>query len=290
MKKLKYFLLTILLTVTGCLENDTMDNIEIQTTSYPIQYVTERLYGDHGTVKNIYPSGSNFDDSISDKLLEDYSSTSLFIFNGLDDKDNEYLSKMHSYNKKLKIINASSSIDKQDVYGLKSESAWLDPLNLLSMAWSIKVGFEEFTDSAYLLNDINTNYQVLRQDLIQLNADYHDTANRATKKTIVVSDDAFLFLTKYGIQVISLDEGNNGLDKNIYTVKDMLKNKEVSYIYTTEGKTVNDTVLSIQKENEVELVELHNLFSRTEEEYNQDADYLTLMRDNLERLKKQLYD
>ena len=58
----KYFfiiaLILILSTLTGCIKTDKMDDINIVTTIYPIEYVTNRLYGDNSTVKSIYPINS----------------------------------------------------------------------------------------------------------------------------------------------------------------------------------------------------------------------------------------
>ncbi len=115
-------------------------------------------------------------------------------------------------------------------------------------------------------------------------------AKTANKNTIVVSNDAFLYLEKYGITVISLEENENLTQKNIYTVTNMIKKGDISYIYTVKGEKVNKTITSIQKETNVELIELHNLYTRTEEEATKGEDYLSLMKNNLEALKKQLYN
>ena len=59
MKKIKHLLFIILfipLFLTGC-TNDSMDNIEIIVTNYPNEYVVKHLYGDHATIKSIYPDG-----------------------------------------------------------------------------------------------------------------------------------------------------------------------------------------------------------------------------------------
>ena len=266
-----------------------MEDIDIETTAYPIQYVTERLYQEHGNIKSIYPNGSTKEETVSDKLLEDYSANDLFIFVGANKKEQDYLSKMLEHNKKLKMIDASISMSKETINLQNMESLWLDPMNLLTMANDIKKGFEEYTSSAYLINDIEENYQVLKQDLIQLDADYSDMASRANKKTIIVTRDAFQYLEKYGIEVISLEENENLTEKTIHTAEEKIKNKEILYIYTLPNEEVSDTVKRITQNQEVTFLELHNLYARSEEEASQDLDYLSLMRNNLEALKKELY-
>lgn len=288
MKKIKYLLLllSILILPTGCLENDSMEDVNIRATAYPIQYISERLYSKHSKITSIYPNGSSMEETVSDKLLKDYSSADLFIFNGNSEKEMDYVYKMRNSHNSLKLIDASSSL----VFEHSVEELWLDPMNLLTMANSVKKGFEEYIKSAYLTNEISENYKNLKQDLIQLDADYRDMAKTANRKTIVVSNDAFLYLEKYGITVISLEENENLTSKNIYTVTNMIKNGDISYIYTTHGEKVNDTIASIQEETDVELLELHNLYTRTEDEATKGEDYLSLMKNNLELLKKQLYN
>ena len=61
MRKLTYLFLisTILITLTGCLKKDDFENIKIYTTSYPIEYITNKLYGEHSEIKSIYPDGTD---------------------------------------------------------------------------------------------------------------------------------------------------------------------------------------------------------------------------------------
>lgn len=287
MNKFKLLFLTVIIFLTGgCFAEDTMENIDIYTTAYPIEYVVERLYGEHSEIKSIYPNGSVSGEIVNDKLLKDYSNSDLFVFNGLGPNEQDYVYKMLNYNRDLKIIDVSSSI----IYENKVEELWLDPMNLLTIANNVKKGFEEYITTTYLLNDVYEQYDILKQELIKLDADYREMAERANRNTIVVSDDMFLYLEKYGINVISLEENENLTQKNIYTVTSMIENGDINYIYVTNNAKVNDTVKSVQEETDVELIELHSLYKLSEEEYNKGETYFSIMRNNLELLKKQLYN
>lgn len=287
MKQLKYiFIFMIIFLSSGCFKNNTMEDINIHTTAYPIEYVVERLYGEHSTIKSIFPNGSVQGDVVSDKLLQDYSTTNLFIFNGLGANELDYVKKMLDYNKNLKIIDVASSV----VYNNKVEELWLDPMNLLTIANNIQKGFNEYIDNTYLTNDINDSYILLKQDLIKLDADYREMARRANRSTIVVSDDMFLYLQKYDITVISLEENSKLTKKNIHVVIEMINNGDIKYIYTVKDSEINETIKSIQKQTNVEIIELHDLYKLTEEEFNKEETYFTLMRNNLELLKNQLYN
>ena len=93
MKKLILILLIPLL-FSGCLKRDSMEDITIYTTIYPIEYVTNRLYGEYSKINSIYPSGVNIklkdckdncDEqyTLTEKQLSDYSMGNLFIFNSI---------------------------------------------------------------------------------------------------------------------------------------------------------------------------------------------------------------
>jgi ABC-type Zn uptake system ZnuABC Zn-binding protein ZnuA len=139
---------------TGCLKRDTMEDILIYTSAYPIQYITEQLYGDNATIQSIYPNGIIIDKyTLTEKQLQDYSNCDLFIFNGLSVEKN-YISPMLKSNRNLKIIDASASIE----YTNRIEEMWLDPSNFLMTAQNIKIGFEEYVTNQYLLKQVYKTY------------------------------------------------------------------------------------------------------------------------------------
>lgn len=286
MKKIKLLLIIfIIFLVTGCYDKTSMENANIQVSSYPIEYVTNRLYGNHSTIKSIYPDGMDNDYVVSDKLLTDYSSSNLFIFNGNEDNENDYVYKMFNANKNLKIIDATASL----TYTNKMEELWLDPLNLLTISNNIKKGFKEYTSMAYLNNDIDKNYDQLKLELIQLEADYREMANRANNKTIIVGNDLFHYLSKYGINVISLEESNNFTKKSLYTAEELIESGKIKYIYVKKGETINKNIETLKSKYKIEVIELNSLYTITEDERKNGNDYFSIMYNNLELLKQQLY-
>lgn len=286
MKKIKLVLIVfIIFLMTGCYEKSSMENANIRVSSYPIEYVTKRLYGEHSDIKSIYPDNMDNDYVVSDKLITDYSSSHLFIFNGNEDNENDYVYKMFNENKNLKIIDATASL----TYTNKIEELWLDPMNLLTIANNIKKGFKEYISMTYLNNDIDKNYEQLKLELIQLEADYREMANRANNKTIIVGNDLFLYLSKYGINVISLEESDNFTKKNLYTAEDLIQNGQIKYIYIKKGEEINQNINDLKNKYNIEIIELNSLYTITEDDRKNNNDYLTIMYSNLELLKQQLY-
>lgn len=275
----------ILLLISGCNQNSSMDNINIYTTAYPIEYVVNRLYKNHSSVKSIYPNGANiYDYKVTDVLLSEYSNTDMFIFNGLSNEKN-YIKPMLKENKNLKIIDVSSDIK----YKNGTEELWLDPSNLLTIANNIKKGFHEYISAKYLKDEIDKNYNNLKIDLTNLEAKYRQTFKNASNVNIIVSDDIFLFLNKYGANVVSLDVDNEEYEKNLVIARSLINNNTVSYVYVKDDEE-NDIINSLTAETPVTILKLNSLSTLTDEQRNNNYDYINLMNDNLEKLKKQLYD
>ena len=84
MKKNLIIINIILITIitTGCdlIKRDTLEDITIYTTSYPIEYIVNYLYGEHSTVLSIYPNGTNINKyTLTSKQIKDYSEMDMYI-------------------------------------------------------------------------------------------------------------------------------------------------------------------------------------------------------------------
>lgn len=283
MKKIKYLLLIMLFCLTGCFKANSMDDIKIATSVYPIEYVVKTLYGNHSTVVSIYPHDSNIlEFKVTKVLLKDYSTNDLFIFNGLTE-EKDYVKSMKKYNDELMIIDSTANI----VYDYAVEELWLDPNNLLTIANNIKNGFEEYIDGKYLINEINENYDNLKIELTGLDGKFYSSVKNAETDSIIVTDDAFKFLEKYGLKVISLDE-DTVTQKNISDAKELLENGTCNYIFIKYKEELNDTTTEIIKDTKASTLEFYtmtNLYDLNIDKNN----YITLMNDNLENLRIELY-
>lgn len=286
MKKFLLLLSVFLIFITtGCFKRDTMEDISIYTSVYPIEYIVNRLYGEHAEVNSIYPDGIIVDKYIlTDKQLEDYGKSELFIFNGLSNEKN-YIKPMFESNKNLKIIDSSSSIE----YTNRMEEIWLDPSNFLMIAQNVRTGFEEYIENQYLKNEINDNYKQLKIDVSSLDAKIQTMIQKADSKTILVSDNLFKYLEKYNFEVISLDPKETTLDKNLARAKELISSGEIKYIYTIKNEEINETINNLITETKITKLEFHNLANLDENEHKNKKDYLSIMNENVELLRQELY-
>jgi zinc transport system substrate-binding protein len=288
MKHLKLlFIPLILITFTGCFKKDNFEDITIYTTSYPIEYITNYLYGNYSNISSIYPNGVDIDSyELTNKQIKDYSSMDLYIFNGTNTKENDYVTSMFKYNKNLKIIDATSTME----YDYSENEFWLDPSNFLMLASNIKNGILEYTSNHYLKTEIENNYEELKLSISKIDANLKLIYENSNNKTLVVDNNALLFLKKYGFEIISLDEKENPTNKTILEVESLINSKKISYIFTTNKDSLNDVVNKIVEDTNVSIQELHTLNNLTDEERKNKDDYISLLNDNIELLKEELYD
>ena len=284
MKKIKFILLlTIIFSLTGCFNDDSMESIEISTSVYPIEFVVNELYGEHAKIYSIYPNDEEIVDfEVTDTLLDQYSNSDLFIFNGLSDESN-YVKTMLKNNKDLKIIDVSSNM--QVNYSM--EEIWLDPNNLLTIANNIKKGFEEYISSSYLVKNIDELYEELKINLTALDGKYYKTVKNSSNKTIIVNDNAFMYLKKYGLEVISLDP-ETVTQKEIVRALELLRNGTCNYVFINHGQTKDSIVDDIKNGAEFNTAELFTMTNLSNVDTLKN-DYIALMNQNLEALKLELY-
>lgn len=294
MKKRKILIILImtLTLLSGCklnIDTDSMKDIKVYTTIYPIRYLIDSLYGTNSTIYSIYPSGVEPKDfQISDKKLEEYSQADLFVFNSLD-KERDYAVKMINKNKKLKIIDVSMGM----TYDTDVAELWLNPYNYLMMAQNTKNGLLEYISNPYLISNddgtgVEDRYEALKYDLSRLDADIKETISLASYDTIVVDDNVFNFLSKYNLNVISLEEDDDLNDIKINEVKKLINEGKIKYIYSSKEET-NNTCKKLIENYGVELVTLNTMETVDGGITNSNENYVTVMNNNLELLNKELY-
>lgn len=284
MKKFLFLGLIACLFLTGCIKRDSMEDITIYTSVYPIEYITSRLYGDNSTVKSIYPDGvipKIY--SLNDKQLKDYSKTDLFIFNGLSN-EKDYLMTMLGYNKNLKIIDSTLSME----YSSNVEELWLDPDNALMLSRNIKSGLFEYISNHYLRNDINENYEALKIELSNLSAKLNLVSSSSSDPTIVVSNNMFNFLEKYGFNVISLDAGSS-TDKNIAEARRRIERGSTKHLFIVKDEDLSSSVKALIDDTGVKTLEFHSLSSISDNERSNKKDYVSIMLENIDLLRQELY-
>ena len=286
MKKIIIIFITLFF-ISGCslFKRDEMENINVITTNYTLEYVVNYLYGDNSLVSSIYPDGVDIDNyTFTEKQIKDYSKKDLFVYMGVTNDSDQAVTFLN-HNNKIKIIDATYGMN----YKYTADELWLNPSNLLMITQNIKNGLGEYITSTYLLKNIDSLYDELKVKLSNLDAEYKTSIENAPEKTIVVNSDNLLFLEKYELNVISLDEKNTNYERNLALFKSYLRQETIKYLYIYENAPLTEEVKKIIEDNSVETLDIKNLKNITDEERDQDEDYFTIMYNNLEEIKKELY-
>ncbi len=287
MKKIVYTFTIIMITLfltTGCFTNDTMEDIHIVTSDYPTEYLTHYLYGNNATVSKIYPNDVNIKTyKLTNKMIKDTAKKDLFIYNGLGNA-RDIATKLLDKNKSIKIIDST--------YGMSSnyalEESWLNPANLLMMAKNIKVGLEEYINNQTLKDKINANYDELEVNISEIDAQIKLIASNSVNKNLIVSDCSLNWLSKYGFTVYDLS--SNLTDKDKETIKELYRNKKVSYIIMVTNSKDNNFIKELVDYYKASKIEFDRLDNITEENKDNDLEFISIYNSNLEILKKELFE
>ena len=284
--KLKYLIIPIFL-LTGCtlFKNDSMENINIITTIYPLEYITNYLYGNNSIVNSIYPDDINTDTYVlTEKQLSDNSRKDLFIYMGISN-DSDLAIDLINRNKNLKLIDATYGMEyKTDISEL-----WLNPSNLLMILQNIKNGLDEYISNTYLKMEINDRFNELKLILSEADANIKVTIENSTKKTIFTNSNSLKFLERYGLKVNVIQKDNKYFEKNIALLNDAISNKTVKYIYMIEDSEPIEEIQKLVDDKKIELLTFRNIKNITDKERNEKMNYNDILSENLENLKKEIY-
>ena len=123
-------LTTVLFSLTGCIiKRDNLENVDIYTTVYPIEYLVDSLYGYNSKVSSIYPAEIDLNTyKLTKKQIKKYSQGEIFVYNGLTNEKSIARDLLNS-NTNLKIIDVSQGLE----FAYQTEELWLNPRDYLMM-------------------------------------------------------------------------------------------------------------------------------------------------------------
>ena len=266
-----------MLLLSGCWE-DALVNNDVYTTIYPIEYLTEYLYGEDRSVLSIYPSGADVNTyELTDMQKENYSLAGLFVYNGLTN-EKELAREFLNNNPELLLIDVSYGLN----YEYAIEELWLSPNNYLMLAKNIKNNLIDYTTSTVLKEAIEDRYREIEEELSFMDAELRSVATEAKSEgnaTLVVSSNKLLFLENYGFQVIVLgDEVNE-------SISELFDDGDVSDIYLCDTDQKNEFITSLESEYDANIINVDTMYTLTDEEASGNATYLTIMRSFIDNIR-----
>lgn len=269
----------IILFVSSCsLKKDDLENANIYTTVYPINYLTNYLYGDYATITSIYPKDCDISTyKLTNKQLETYAKADLFVYNGLT-SEKEIAKKLLNKNKKMLIIDVSYGLSLQN----DSAELWLSPNNYLMLAKNIKDNLKEYLTSKIIIESIDKKYKEFEENISVMDALLHSygaSAKENNKNIIISSNNTFKYLENYGFTVISLSDSANLKDNKINMIKSNFKAEKYKYILAFESERNDEIIKDLTNNYGANLITVNPLIVSLED------DYFNIMTDLIENIK-----
>lgn len=273
-----------LITLSGCFKRDLMDDITIITTTYPISYLVENIYGFNSKIDSIYPVGVEIDQyKLTKKQIKKYAKADIFVYNGLNE-EKSIAADFFNTNSSLKIIDVSRSTS----INYEEEELWLNPSNYLKLAQNIRDKLVSYTNSSVLKQEIDEKFEELKVNISNYDANLKTLAENAENKTIIVGNNLFKFLTKYDFKILSVEE-NEKKQSDFQEAKNLITNKTNSYIFVLEKNKDDENVKKLENAG-AKVVVIKSLKNLTKEEINASYDYQQYMDSFIESIKLEVYN
>lgn len=299
-----YFVLLLLISILsacGADQTNKESKLTVYTTVFPLTDFTQKIGGEDVLVKSVYPPGSDahsFEPTPRD--MTDIAGADAFIYTGVGVEGFVETAQKTLKNEKVVLFEAGTGIeflhtedddhhDDEHNHGDIDPHIWLDPIYSIQIADNIKSALSEINPSDKDLYE--RNFKELKEQLEALNTDFTEVTNAAKQKEILVAHSAYGYWeVRYGIKQISItgySPTNEPSQKELKNIIDVVKEHNLKYILF-ERNISSKIAETVQKETGTESLTLHNLESLTEQEIESNEDYFSLMRQNLETLKKAL--
>ena len=133
---------------------------------------------------------------------------------------------------------------------------------------------------------IDKLYDELKIKISEIDVDLTMMGKNASKKNILVTNDSFNFLSKYNINVISIKEGDT---KSINDAKKLINSGEIKYAYVLRGNTLSQEIETFIKNYNLEKIEIDSMYTITDEDKNNGNNYLSIMTENINKFKTELF-
>ncbi|MEK4230417.1 metal ABC transporter solute-binding protein, Zn/Mn family [Solibacillus sp. FSL H8-0538] len=308
-------------------EQASNEQLSIYTTVYPLQYFTERIGGDYVDVKSIYPTGANehsFEPTQKDMMA--LADSDLFFYIGLGLEGFVEKAKKTLAHEDVKLVATADNVTEEQLHISTGHThaeaigeddheheghdhaeeavevepnehahtdhdahVWLSPVISQDLALVIK---EELVAAMPEQAELFTsNYEALVADLQVLHDDFEAMATATTSKTFFVSHAAFGFIAgHYGftqVPVAGLNSQSEPSQKELTAIVDLAKKENIDYIFFEQNVSSNLASV-IQKEVGADTLILHNLSVLTQDDIDNDENYFSLMRKNIDALQKAL--
>ena len=291
-------------------ENTESDKLQVVTTFYPMYDFTKQVAQDDAEVSMLLEAGMEVHSfEPSSQMIAEIQDADVFIYNSpeMETWAPDVLASIDTSD--MVVICASDAITLLEYEGEahahdhESEEkganaghshtvdphVWLDPVLAQTEVSTIAEGLAEADpDNA---EDYLENAGIYNGKLNELDEAYRAAFEGTENRTFVTQHAAFAYLAaRYDLNQISVTGLNAEVEPSaaaLATLSDYVKANNISHIYF-ENNASSQTAETLAEEVGVELAVLSPLEGITEEDQKKGSDYISVMLDNLEALKKSI--
>ncbi|WP_307786994.1 metal ABC transporter solute-binding protein, Zn/Mn family [Pseudogracilibacillus auburnensis] len=162
---------------------------------------------------------------------------------------------------------------------------WLDPLRMIGMGEIVKDALIELNPENE--EKYNENFAILKENMTELDEEFKEKLQAKDNKQIIVTHAAYGYWEhQYGIEQIpisGLSSSDEPSQKELAEIAKLAKEQDLQYVIFEQNSS-NRIASIIQDHIGAEKLELHNLEVLVDEDIENNDDYLSLMKKNLEVL------
>ncbi|WP_339195365.1 metal ABC transporter substrate-binding protein [Aeribacillus sp. FSL W8-0870] len=309
-------------------DKNNQKEIEIYTTIYPLTDFTKKIGGKYVHVEIVYPpnvEAHTYEPTL--KTLEAIAKADLFIYTGAGIEGFADKAEKTLKDGNVKIVKAAEGIpllsasedehdhesgeeehshheedsDHEEEHGNQNEEehdhahgdvdphVWLDPNRAITLAENIKNALTEAAPDQK--EYFEQNFAQLKQDLEELDQSFQETIKKSKTKYILVAHAAYGYWEdRYDIEQIpisGLSPTDEPSQKQLVKIIELSKKHHLKHVIFEQN--VSEKVAKIiQQEIGAKSLTLHNLESVSETDLNNNEDYFSIMKRNLETLSEAL--
>lgn len=278
------------------------NGMKIYTSFYPMYFLAGEIAGDKAEVITMVPAGAEPHDwEPTPKLVMELSKADMLIYNGagmetwidniLPNIDKER-TRIVDASKGIELLNSDGDSEEEgEAHGIYDPHIWVSPSRAMQQAQTIFDALAEVdpANSEYY----GENFEKLKSKLTKLDKDIREASKLFGSNVIVVSHEAFgYFAYDYGFKQIAIKGVNPQEEPSPSKMAELVtecKENNVKYVFF-EKLTSPKLSETLAKEVGAGTLVLNDAAGLSEEDIKSGKDYITVMYENLENLKKALGD
>jgi zinc transport system substrate-binding protein len=290
--------LAVAIGVAGCATRGgpgaTRGKLAVVAAFYPVAEAAQRVGGRRVAVQNLTPAGAEPHDlELTTKEVDSIDGARLVVVMGRDFQPAVEKAAKQRNGPTLvlldKLIRAKGKKVEEGKAGALDPHVWLDPTLMAGIVDQVRQALVK-ADPAHG-SELAANAGAYRAKLAQLDARYRTGLAHCARKVIVTAHEAFGYLARrYGLRqqgVAGISPDQEPDPQRLAALTDLVKRDGITVVFT-EALVSPKIAQTLARESGVKTDVLNPLEGLTPREVSAGKDYISVMDDNLGRLRRAL--